>query len=150
MIFAERDVQLAIGAKSEAPALVTAVVPGRQVIDDGREAGSGPALVRPAHDPLPALIVGAAVKRVNEVVAWKRRAHRQPQQPPFTRGRGWHGGENARRLAVERPDGAGAFGIEQPPIRRPGQRGRKIGGDICSELWGAALGCSGYRRLGGP
>ena len=88
MIFAEADVQLSVGAKSEAPALVTAVVPSRQVIDDGREAGSGPALVGPAHHPLLALVVGAAVERVHEMVALKRRAHREAEQTAFTRGRG--------------------------------------------------------------
>src|SRR5436190_1918112 len=63
MIFAEADVQLSVGAKSEAPALVAAVIPSRQVIDDGPQAGSGPALVGPAHHPLLALVVGAAVEQ---------------------------------------------------------------------------------------
>src|SRR5205809_649334 len=146
MIFAEGDVQLSVGAKSEAPALVTAVVPSRQVIDDGREAVSGPALVRPAHHPLLALVVGAAVKRVHEMVALKRRAHREAEQTAFTGGRGWHRGENPGCLAIERSDGAAPLGVEQPPVGRPGEGSGKIRGDICGEVRRALLGCSGRNR----
>src|SRR5256885_14909427 len=122
MVFPERYVKLPVRAKGDAPALVTAVVAGRQVIDDGRQAGSGPALVGPAHDSLAALVVGAAVERVHEMVALKRRAHRQAEQTPFAGGRGRHRRKNAGRLAVEGPDGAGSLGGEQAAVGRPGAR----------------------------
>src|SRR2546422_9547259 len=115
MVFPERYVQLSVRAKGDAPALVTAVVAGRQVIDDGRQAGSGPALVGPAHDSLAALVVGAAVERVHEMVALKRRAHPQAKQAPFAGGRGGHRRKNPGRFAVERPDGAGTLGSGTAP-----------------------------------
>src|SRR2546428_3416002 len=101
MVFPEGYIQLPVRAKGDAPALMTAIVAGRQVIDDSRQARSGPALIGPAHDPLAALVVGAAEERVHEMVVLKRRAQRQAEQASFAGGRGGHRRKNSGRLAVE-------------------------------------------------
>src|SRR5207237_4831249 len=73
VVFPQRDVQFPVRAKGEPPALVTTVVAGRQVIDDGRQAGYAPALLGQPDHPLAALVVRATVERVHEMVALKCR-----------------------------------------------------------------------------
>src|SRR5438552_1336627 len=77
VVLAQGDVQLAVGAERDPPALVAAVGPGRQVLDDGRYVGARSTTVQPAHDPLAREVVGAAVEGIDEVIFVEGRAQRQ-------------------------------------------------------------------------
>ena len=79
MILAQRDVQLAIGAERESPAFVAAIGAGRQIVNDGGQAGAGPAAVYPADDPLPGGVVGAAIEGKDEMVFAERRTEREAE-----------------------------------------------------------------------
>src|SRR6266480_7617504 len=74
VVLAKGDVELAVGAEGDAPALVAAVGSGRQVLDDGRHVDARPTTVQPAHDALPREVIGPAIEGVDEMVLVKARA----------------------------------------------------------------------------
>src|ERR1700730_17853758 len=86
VILAEGDVELAVRPEGEPPTLMAAVPAGREVVDDGGQAGARPALVQPAHDALPSGVVRTAIEGVDEVVPGKRRGQGEAQKPPLAVG----------------------------------------------------------------
>src|SRR3989442_11388230 len=80
VVLSHGDVELAVVAEGDPPALVTAVRSGRQVLDDGRRVDARPGTGQPANDALPSEVIGAAVERINEVVFVERWAEREAEE----------------------------------------------------------------------
>src|SRR2546425_896909 len=122
VVLSNGDVELAVGAERDPPALVAAVRSGRQVLDDGRRVDARPGTVQPANDALPSEVIGAAVEGIDEVVFVEGRAQSQAEEAALSVGRRRDACEGAPRRAVERPDRARAFGVKEPLIGGPGKR----------------------------
>ena len=86
MILPDRHIELAVGTKGDPATFVATIRPAGEIVDDRGQGSACAAFILPANDALPALVVGPAVKRVDEAIAGKRRADRQSQQTAFARG----------------------------------------------------------------